>query len=99
MKNTVEITVRAFPVTVRDNRTGEKTEDTLVLTREQVMSALHVDMDSKELIHRLYRKQGYSVLEIGKAFKQTIPVDFYIHNEVIQAEGLADGPDTGEVSY
>ena len=36
MKTELSIQVRAFPVVVEDQRTGEQTGDTIVLTKEQL---------------------------------------------------------------
>ena len=61
MKNEIKISVRAFPVIIEDARTGEKRSDMLVL--------------SKELIYRMYNRQGYKVLEIGKPDKHGLALD------------------------
>lgn len=72
MKIKQEITLRAFPVKVEDTRTGEIKEDRIVLTKEQLRAADVVGQSSKELITRLYNREGYRVLEIGKAAKRTV---------------------------
>ena len=71
MKTTMKITLRAFPVKIQDTRTGEIKEDRIVLTKEQLHTADLVGQSSKELITRLYNREGYRVLEIGKAAKQS----------------------------
>ena len=71
MKTTMKITLRAFPVKIQDTRTGEIKEDRIVLTKEQLHAADLVGQSSKELITRLYNREGYRVLEIGKAAKQS----------------------------
>lgn len=75
MKTTMKITLRAFPVKIQDTRTGKTTEDKIVLTKEQLHAADLVGQSSKELITRLYNREGYKVLEIGKAEKQSGELD------------------------
>lgn len=75
MKTTMKITLRAFPVKIQDTRTGKTTEDRIVLTKEQLHAADLVGQSSKELITRLYNRNGFKVLEIGKAVKQTVGLD------------------------
>lgn len=72
MKSFYTIHVRAFPVLLRDERTGEEREDTVVLTKQQLQAAQIVGQSSKELIFRICNAQGYRVLDIGKADKQEI---------------------------
>jgi len=74
MKTTMKITLRAFPVKIQDTRTGKTTEDRIVLTKEQLHAA-DLGQSSKELITRLYNREGYKVLEIGKAAKQSGELD------------------------
>lgn len=75
MKTTMKITLRAFPVKIQDTRTGKTTEDRIVLTKEQLHAADLVGQSSKELITRLYNREGYKVLEIGKSAKQSGELD------------------------
>lgn len=75
MKTTVLLTLRTFPVTVRDERTNETTRDTIVLTKEQLRAADLVGQSSKDLIYRRYNRQGFKVLEIGKPEKRDVIVD------------------------
>lgn len=77
MKTTMKITLRAFPVKIQDTRTGEIKEDRIVLTKEQLHAADLVSQSSKELITRLYNREGYKVLEIGKAEKQSGELSLY----------------------
>ena len=69
MKTTYDLHVRAFPVTIRDERTGEEKKDIIVLDKARLQAAQLVGQSSKELIERIYSKQAYRVLEIGKADK------------------------------
>lgn len=75
MKTTILLTLRAFPVTVRDERTNETARDTIVLTKEQLRAADLVGQSSKELIYRRYNRQGFKVLEIGKPEKRDVILD------------------------
>ena len=78
MKNTITITVRAFPVTIRDERTGELSEDNIVLTRQQLQAVHTVGENNNDLIYRIFNRQGYRVLEIGKPIKREISVNLYL---------------------
>ena len=89
MNNTINITVRVFPVTIMDERTREASAESIVLTKEQLQAAQLVGESSKELIHRIYNRQGYRVACIGKPAKRTIALDLYQHGGEIVAEGGA----------
>jgi len=75
MKTFENIPIRIFPVRIRDKRSGSETADEIVLTKATLLAAQLVGESSKELIHRAYNREGYSVLEIGKARKMTVTVD------------------------
>lgn len=75
MKTYMEINLRVFPVKIRDERTGLKMEDTIVLEKPRLQAAQLVGIDNKELIRRIYGQQGYKVLDIGKPLKQEIELD------------------------
>lgn len=77
MNNTINIGIRVFPVTVKDERTGGVSEETIVLTRQQLRAAQTVGQSSKELIGRMFSRQGCRVVDIGKAVKREILVDLY----------------------
>ena len=83
----MNITVRVFPVTVRDERTGAAATDSIVLTRQQLQAAQVVGESSTELIYRIFNRKGYRVLEIGKAVKRDIPVELYINNQSVYIGG------------
>lgn len=63
MKTELKIQTRAFLVVIENQRTIERSKDTIVLTKEQLQAAQMVGQSSKELIHRLYNRQGFTVLE------------------------------------
>ncbi len=75
MKNEITIQVRTYPITIRDQRTGEQREDILSLDKRQLQAAQLVGQSSKELIYRLYNRQGFYVLKIGKPIKREARVD------------------------
>ena len=88
MKTNLTIQVRAFPVTIKDERTGDTTVDTTVIDKAQLQAAQIVGQSSKELIQWLYNRQGFKVLEIGIPTKRTITVDlgelYRFHGEEAQ---------------
>lgn len=75
MKTTVTIYTRRFPVTIRDERTGADIQDYITLDKAWLQAAQLVGQSSKELICRLYNRQGFRVLKIGKAEKGNIKVN------------------------
>lgn len=78
MKTTYDLTIRAFPVKIKDERTGEVLNDVIVLDKQRLQAANLVDQSSKEIIQRIYRKNGYKVLDIGKPDK--LNVEFRLDN-------------------
>ena len=75
MKNEITIQVRTYPVTIRDQRTGDQREDLLPLDKRQLQAAQLVGQSSNELIYRIYNRQGFRVLDIGKPIKREVRVD------------------------
>lgn len=75
MKTTMTIQLRTFDVSIKDHRTGEQRKDLIVLTKAQLQAAQLVGQSSKELIERLYNRQGYGVQDIGRAKKQEVCLD------------------------
>lgn len=75
MKTFETIPIRIFPVRIQDKRIGSEIDDEIVLTKATLLAAQLVGESSKELIYRAYNREGYSVLEIGKARKMTVTVD------------------------
>ena len=76
MRTTFNLNHRIFPVKVRDARPGEEKRDVIVLDKSWLQAAQIVGQSSKELIERNFSKQGFRVLEIGKAMK--LPVELYL---------------------
>lgn len=75
MKTEIKITVRAYPVEIRDERTGERKQDTLVLDKATLQAGAVVGLGDEEIIYRTYNRKGYRVLEIGKPVKAELSVD------------------------
>ena len=75
MKTIMNIYVRAFPVKVRDERTGLTLDDIIVVEKARLQAAQLVGLDNKDLICRIYNQQGYKVLEVGQPDKKEIPLD------------------------
>ena len=69
------IQTRAFAVQIKDLRTGEEKADLIVLDLDTLHIAQQMGESSHEVIHRAYNRQGYKVLDIGKAIKRTITLD------------------------
>lgn len=67
MKTTMTVQLRRFDVLVEDQRTRETREESIVFTLEQLHAAQLVGQSSKELICRVFERQGYKVLDIGRA--------------------------------
>ena len=97
MNNFMNVAVRAFPVTIVDERTGAESADTIVITRQQLQAAQLVGESSKELIYRIFNRQGYRVADIGKPIKKIIHVDMYLSGCEIIIEGDAR-TDQGAIS-
>lgn len=87
MKTTTTIKALAYPVKLKDHRTGEHLEDTIVLEKSwlQICGKLDIN-DDKHLIYRIYNRKGFEVLEVGKRRKVQLTVDL----EQLYADQLAD---------
>ena len=89
MKTTTTIKAFAYPVKLKDHRTGKHLEDTIVLPKEwlQICSNEGINIcDDKHMIYRAYNLKGFEVLEIGKRHKVRLTVDL----EQLYACQLAD---------
>lgn len=75
MTNEITMQARAYSVTLEDQRSGEKSVELIVLDKQQLQAAQIVGQSSNELIYRLFNRQGYRVLDIGKPVKKEIVVD------------------------
>lgn len=96
MKTEIKITVRAYPVQIRDERTGEKMKDTIVLDKDMLRAAATIGMGDEDLIYRLYNRKGYRVFEIGKPLKADLVVDLKRLYRIQEMEKLAQGQEDTE---
>lgn len=97
MKTTYNLQIRAFPVKIRDERTGEDDVDIIVLDKPRLQAAQLVGQSSKELIERIYHKQGYKVLEVGKADKMTMQLQLdRVYDDLVTREAI--GREQGAVA-
>lgn len=78
MENRIKIEARRFPVVTRNTATGAVSSDSIIITKEQLNAAQIVGQSSKELIYRLYARNGFKVLDIGKAEKKTLCVNLAV---------------------
>ena len=88
MKTTTTIKAYAYPVIVKDNRTGEKLEDVIVIPKEwlQICGSEGVNIcDDKHMIYRAYNVRGYEVVEVSKRRNVQLTVDL----EQMYADHLA----------
>ena len=93
MKTEIKITVRAYPVEIRDERNGEILRDTLVLDKAMLQAGAMVGLGDEDIIFRTYNRKGYRVLEIGKPVKADLSVDLlelYWDQTLPEPESLAD---------
>ena len=78
MKTTTKVKAFAYPVTLKDIRTGEQLQDTIVIPKEWLQicgsDGLNIS-DDKHLIFRTYNVRGYEVIEIGKRSSIQLSID------------------------
>lgn len=89
MKNELSVSIRAYPVRIRDNRTGQWTEDTVILTREQLRAGAVMHLGDKDIIARMCGRIGFHVLEIGTPVKRTVCID--LERAYLEAEPEPEG--------
>ncbi len=75
MKTNITIEARRFPVELMDERTGCASLEFIVLDKRQLQAAQMVGQSSKELIRRIYNRQGFRVLEIGTPERRSIDLN------------------------
>lgn len=78
MKTTTTIKALAYPVKLKDLRTGEHIDDTIVIPKEwlQICGSDGLNIyDDKCMIFRAYNSKGYEVMEIGKRRNVQLTVD------------------------
>lgn len=75
VKNVITVEARRFPLLVVKQDNQEPYTKHIVLTKEQLQASQLIGQSSKELIYRICARQGYAVLDIGKAQKRTLYID------------------------
>ena len=75
MTTNYTIDARCFPVKIKDQRTGEISEDMFVADKEQLKTLYALGLEHEEVIYRHYNTLGYRVLEIRKARRQSITIN------------------------
>ena len=75
MKTNITIEARRFPEELMDERTGCASLEFIVLDKRQLQAAQMVGQSSKELIRRIYNRQGFRVLEIGTPERRSIDLN------------------------
>ena len=74
IESIIQISALRFPVTVQEGENGSAAIS-VILTKEQLRAAGIVEQSSKELIHRICNREGYTVLDIGKPERKTLDVN------------------------
>ena len=95
MNTSMTLVLRRFPVTIKDERTGEISKDNVVLDKESLNAAQRVGQSSRELIYRIFNKYGYKVLDIGKPERANVDIRLDQAFPTISA-GLAEVTAHGE---
>ena len=78
MQTTTTIKAYAYPVKLKDHRTGVSGSDTIVIPAEwlHICGSMGLEIcDDKHMIYRAYNRRGFEVLEIGKRRRITLSVD------------------------
>lgn len=94
MKTTTEVKAYAYPVQIKDQRTGQVSRDTIVIPKEwlRICGSQGLNLaDDKQMIFRAYNARGYEVLEIGKrtALSLTVDLEQLYHDHTAQAQQVA----------
>jgi len=78
MKTTTKINAFAYPVKLKDHRTGEHLQYTIVIPKEWLQicgsDGLNIS-DDKSMVFRAYNVRGYEVIEIGKRRSIQLAID------------------------
>lgn len=89
MKTEMKIQVRAFHVRIRDERTGEEKEDTIVIEKPRLQAAEYAGITSNDMIYRIYNRVGFRVLDIVRVDKHEICIDLQME-PTVQETGSND---------
>ena len=94
MKTNISIEARRFPVTLRDERTGEIIQSSIILDKQRLQAAQLVGQSSKELIHRFYNRQGFRVLENSMTERRSLNLSLEDLWDLSDGLGRLEGADT-----
>ena len=78
MQTTTTIKAYAYPVKIKDHRSGVSNSDTIVIPAEwlHICGSMGLEIcDDKHMIYRTYNRKGFEVLEVGNRHKITLSVD------------------------
>lgn len=78
MQTTITIKAFAYPVRIKDCRSGASNSDTIVIPAEwlRICGSMGLEIcDDKQMIYRAYNRRGYEVTEIGNRQRVTLNVD------------------------
>lgn len=78
MKTTIAVKAYAYPVKLKDHRTGVSNSDTIVIPAEwlHICGSMGLEIaDDKHMIFRAYNRRGYEVLQVGNRQKISLTVD------------------------
>lgn len=91
VKTEIKIPVRAYGVKLRDERTGEKENDVIVLEKSRLQAGAMFGLGDEDIIRRTYNRQGFRVLDIDDPEKLELSVDLY---ELYFQQAQIDGENT-----
>ena len=73
--STIQVPALRFPVTLQPDGCSEKINWHIVLTKDQLNAAQMVGQSSKELIERIFSRNGFTVLNIEKPLRKTLEIN------------------------
>ena len=91
MKTEITITARSYRVEIRDNRTGEKSTDTIVLDKARLQAGGLLGLSDEDIIRRIYNREGFYVKETSAPTKRTFTIDLQQLFEQAEGAGGAAG--------
>lgn len=89
MQTTTTIKAYAYPVKIKDHRSGVSNSDTIVIPAEWlgICGSMGLEIcDDKHMIFRAYNRRGYEATEIGNRRRITLSVD--LERLYAEAEGI-----------
>lgn len=97
MQTTTTIKAYAYPVKIKDHRSGVSNSDTIVIPAEwlRICGSMGLEIcDDKHMIYRAYNRKGFEVLEVGNRRRITLRIDLerlYAESEDITAKSQTFG--------